>query len=155
MIEVGKKAPEFTLIDQDEKKVSLKEYLGKWLVLYFYPKDDTPGCTLEGIAFTKNKATFKKLGCEIVGISKDSCAKHCRFIEKHGLGVRLLSDPNGNVIDLYGVWRPKRFMGREFLGIVRSTFLIDPKGAIRHIWDPVSVTGHAEDVLETLKRLVS
>jgi len=155
MVQVGDKAPDFAILDQDEKKVSVKDYSGKWLVLYFYPKDNTPGCTVEAIEFTKAKGEFKDLGCEIVGVSKDTTAKHCKFISKRSLDIRLLSDLDGAVIDSYGVWRPKKFMGREFLGIVRSTFLIDPKGIIRHVWDPVSVKGHVAEVLDTVKELSS
>jgi peroxiredoxin Q/BCP len=149
----GEKAPDFSLQNQDGKTVSLKDYKGKWLVLYFYPKDNTPGCTIEAIDFTQNFSEFKKLGAVVVGISRDTPKTHCGFIEKKKLTIELLSDPEHKLMDAFGVWRPKKFMGREFLGTIRSTFIIDPKGIIRAVWDPVSVKGHAKEVLAKLSAL--
>jgi len=151
----GQKAPDFLLDNQNGKKTSLKDYAGKWLVLYFYPKDNTPGCTIEAIDFTQNLSLFKKLGAIVVGVSRDTPKTHCGFIEKQKLTLELLSDPEHKLMDAFGVWRPKKFMGREFLGTIRSTFIIDPKGIIRAIWDPVSVKGHAKEVLDKLTELTS
>jgi len=151
---IGKKAPAFTLPDQDGEKVSLKDYTGHWLVLYFYPRDNTPGCTVEAMDFTSLLPQFKKLGCAVVGCSKDSPKSHCNFIDKKGLKITLLSDEDHKVQEAFGVWRPKKFMGREFLGTIRSTFLIDPKGKVAFVWDPVSAKGHAKEVLEKVKEMV-
>lgn len=143
-----KKAPSFNLKDQDEKLVSLNEYKGKNIVLYFYPKDNTPGCSLEAMDFSALKDEFKKNNTVILGVSKDSCKSHQNFIDKKKLTIRLLSDPDSEVQKKYGVWRPKKFMGREFIGTIRSTFLIDSKGKVNKVWDPVKVKGHAKEVLE-------
>jgi len=149
----GQPALEFTLPDQDGRPVSLRDLRGKWVVLYFYPRDNTPGCTIEAMDFTKFNYRFAKLHAVILGVSKDTCQSHQKFIAKKKLGIALLSDPDTKVQKLYGVWRPKKFLGREFLGTVRSTFLIDPKGEIAKIWDGVSARGHAEEVLVELSRL--
>jgi len=149
-----KKAPTFSLPNQDGKTVSLMDFKGKWLVLYFYPRDNTPGCTIEAIDFTKQLSGFKKLNAEVVGISADSPESHCKFIEKKNLKITLLSDPEKEMIKKYKVWRPKKFLGREFLGIVRTTILIDPKGNIVHTWDKVRVKGHVDEVLKTLQEHV-
>ncbi|MBI2668876.1 thioredoxin-dependent thiol peroxidase [Candidatus Woesearchaeota archaeon] len=147
----GQKAPDFTLPNQDGKNVSLKDFLGKLAVLYFYPKDDTPGCTVEAIDFTKKADEFTKLGAVIVGVSPDSPKSHCKFIEKHRLNVQLLSDESKKVLREYGAWGQKKFMGREYLGVIRSTFLIDAKGEIMHSWTNVKVDGHVGEVLKLLK----
>jgi peroxiredoxin Q/BCP len=149
----GDQAPEFTLPDHTGTMVSLSELRGSWVVLYFYPKDNTSGCTAEAVDFTEQSARFKKLGAAVVGISPDSSESHARFIDKHGLGITLLSDTGKKTLALYGVWQKKKLYGREFYGVVRSTFLIDPAGTLRHIWNRVSVKGHAEEVLETLGEL--
>ena len=149
----GDPAPEFTLPDGEGAMVSLKDLRGSWVVLYFYPRDDTSGCTLEAVDFTAQAGTFKKLGAAIIGISPDSIESHARFTEKHGLGITLLSDTRKTTLAQYGVWQKKKLYGREFFGVVRSTFLIDPSGAVRRIWSKVSVKGHAEEVLEALKGL--
>ncbi len=148
----GSVAPDFCLLDSNKKEHCLNDYKGKYVVLYFYPKDNTPGCTLEAIDFSRLKEDFKKLGAVILGISKDSCESHQKFVDKQGLTITLLSDEDHKVQEKYGVWRPKVFMGREFLGTIRSTFLIDKKGKILKHWDKVSALGHAKDVLEELKK---
>ncbi|MCK5809265.1 thioredoxin-dependent thiol peroxidase [bacterium] len=147
------KAPLFTLFDTDGNELSLKEFAGKWVVLYFYPKDNTPGCIIEATGFTKFLPEFTEINTVILGVSPDSQASHQRFREKKQLEVRLLSDPDHTVLKQYGVWRPKKMFGKEFLGVVRSTFIIDPAGLVRHIWDKVKVTNHVETVLETVKTL--
>jgi len=143
----GSKAPDFCLLDSKKKKHCLEDYRGKWVVLYFYPKDNTPGCTLEAIDFSKLKDEFKKKDAVILGISKDSCESHQKFVDSKGLTITLLSDEDHKIQEKYGVWKPKVFMGREFLGTVRSTFLIDKKGIIKNMWSKVSVLGHAKEVL--------
>jgi peroxiredoxin Q/BCP len=152
-ITVGDKAPEFTLPDQDGKKVSLKDFKGKWLVLYFYPKDDTPGCTLEGIEFTAQQPAFKKTGAVVVGVSGDSAESHCEFIKKHSLGITLLTDADKGMMTAYGAFKQRLLYGKSFLGIVRSTVLVDPKGVVAHYWPTVNVQGHAAEILEKLKEL--
>ena len=146
-------APDFSIPDQDEKQVSLSDYKGKNVVLYFYPKDNTPGCSLEAMDFSFLKKDFEKLNTVILGVSRDTCKSHQDFIDKKKLTIRLLSDPDSAVQKKYGIWRPKKFMGREFIGTVRSTFLIDKKGKVRRAWDPVKVKGHAKEVLEAVKAM--
>ena len=146
-------APDFSLPDQNGTLTSLKDAKSKWLVLYFYPKDDTPGCTIEAIDFTKLASAFTKAGAIVWGVSPDSGKSHCGFIEKHGLGITLLSDVEKEVLALYGAWGKKKFMGREYMGVVRSTFLIDPVGKIAQVWRDVAVKGHAEEVLEAVRAL--
>ncbi|MDD5148668.1 MAG: thioredoxin-dependent thiol peroxidase [Candidatus ainarchaeum sp.] len=153
MLKENSPAPDFCLKDADEKQVCLKDFTGKWIVAYFYPKDNTPGCTLEAIYFTKYKKEFESLNAGILGISRDSCKSHKNFSKKRKLGITLLSDEDKKVHELYGVWRPKKFMGKEFLGAIRSTFLLSPEGKIAGYWDNVQVPGHVEEVLETLKKL--
>ena len=138
-----------------EKEICLNDFKGKWVVLYFYPKDNTPGCTREALDFTEKLEEFEKLGAVIIGVSKDSTRSHRRFIEKHGIRVILLSDPEHKVIEAYGAWGKKKRYGREYYGTVRSTFLIDPEGRVRKVWRNVKVKGHVEEVLKTLKELKS
>lgn len=145
------RAPDFVLHDTHGRQISLKEFTGKKVVLYFYPKDNTPGCTLEAMAFTKYQQDFDKLGAVILGVSQDSCQSHQTFTKNKKLTITLLSDPDHKVMKLYGVWRLKKFLGKEFLGTMRSTFLIDEKGKIIHVWDNVSAKGHAEEVLDAVK----
>lgn len=152
-LEVGDEAPDFCLLNQDEEQTCLKDYEGKNIVLYFYPKDNTPGCSMEAMMFTKYKPEFEKLSTTIVGISKDSCESHRKFIEKKNLNLTLISDEDKKIHQKYGVWRMKKFMGKEFMGTIRTTFLIDKNGKIRKIWDKVKVKNHAEDVLEEVKKL--
>lgn len=151
MLKEGQSAPDFSVQDQNGKDVSLKGLAGKWVVLYFYPKDNTPGCTIEAIEFTKFSDQFAKLKAVVLGLSPDSCASHQKFIKARDLSVRLLSDPDLVAHKAYGVWGKKKFMGREYMGTLRTTFLVDPKGKIAKIWENVSVKGHAEDVLNTLR----
>ncbi len=145
------KAPEFTALTTEEERLSLKDLKGAWVVLYFYPRDNTPGCTIEAEEFTGLIPQFKKLDAEVIGVSKDSCASHQKFVKAKKLKVTLLSDPDSEIQKAYGVWRTKKFMGRSFKGTIRSTFLIDPKGKIAAVWDEVSAKGHAEEVLTTLR----
>ncbi len=151
----GSEAPDFCLPDQDGQEVCLSEYRGKWVVLYFYPKDNTRGCTQEAKDFTDLIEEFEKLGAVVLGVSPDSVRSHKRFQERHGLKVRLLSDPEKEVIRKYGAWGKKKMAGREYFGVIRSTFLIDPQGRVRKVWPKVRVKGHAEEVLNVLKSLVS
>ncbi|MCU0848141.1 MAG: peroxiredoxin [Spirochaetes bacterium] len=148
------KAPDFTLPDQDGNTVSLKDYRGKWVVLYFYPKDNTSGCTVEAIDFTSLSTVFMELNAVIIGVSPDSCQSHQKFILKHDLGIKLLSDVEKKTLEGYGVWRIKKMYGREYFGVARTTFLIDPRGIIAHVWNKVNVKGHGEDVLSTLRELI-
>ncbi len=151
----GSVAPDFCLPDQDGQEVCLSEYRGKWVVLYFYPKDNTRGCTQEAKDFTDLIGDFEKLGAVVLGVSPDSVRSHKRFQERHGLKVRLLSDPEKEVIRKYGAWGKKKMAGREYFGVIRSTFLIDPQGRVRKVWPKVRVKGHAEEVLNVLKSLIS
>ena len=153
--QVGQDAPDFSAKDQNGKITSLKDYQNRWLVLYFYPKDNTPGCTTEAKDFTAYTKEFDELGAGILGVSPDSEKSHCKFIDKHDLSVELLSDPEHQVIETYGAWRLKKFMGKEYMGVVRSTFLISPQGKIAQVWDKVRVKLHVEKVLAELKAQVS
>jgi thioredoxin-dependent peroxiredoxin len=150
---IGDKAPDFSLPRDGGGKVSLKEFKGRKLVLYFYPKDDTSGCTKEAIAFTQAKAAFDRAGASVVGVSKDTVAAHDKFTAKHKLKVALGSDEDGEICEAYGVWVEKSMYGRKYMGIERATFLIDGKGKIAEIWHKVKVPGHAEAVLEAVKAL--
>ena len=145
------KASNFVLPSTNNKDFNLKDTLGKFVVLYFYPKDDTPGCTIETNDFNKLLSKFKKLDCEIYGISKDSIKSHDKFRDKYKIKFDLLADEELKVLKKYKVWGLKKFMGREFMGINRTTFLIDKKGKILKIWKNVKVKDHAKEVLETLK----
>jgi len=147
------KAPIFSIPSTNKSNYSLKESMGKYIVIYFYPKDDTPGCTIETNDFNKLLSKFKKLNCEIFGISKDNIKSHDKFREKFKVKFDLLSDEETKVLKKYKVWGKKKFMGREYMGINRSTFLIDPKGKIIKIWENVNVKDHALEVLETLKSI--
>ena len=152
-ITVGAEAPEFCLPSSNGKDVSLTSCRGKAVILYFYPKDDTPGCTKESIAFSELSRKFDKKNALVLGISKDSLASHMKFIAKHSLKVDLLSDSDGAVCESYGVWVEKNMYGRKYMGIERSTFLIDQKGRLKEIWRKVKVPGHAEKVLEALSAI--
>ena len=145
------KASNFTLPSTSQNNYSLKNSIGKYVVLYFYPKDDTPGCTIETNDFNKLLPKFKKLDCEIYGISKDSLKTHDKFRAKYKIKFSLLADEEIKVLKKYKVWGKKKFLGREFMGIIRTTFLIDKKGRIIKIWENVKVKEHAKEVLETLK----
>ena len=148
------KASNFTLPSTNQNDYSLKNSIGKYVVLYFYPKDDTPGCTIETNDFNKLLSKFKKLDCEIYGISKDGLKSHAKFRNKYKIKFDLLADEEIKVLKKYKVWGKKKFMGREFMGIIRTTFLIDKKGKILKIWKNVKVKDHALDVLETLKTFI-
>ncbi len=152
-MKVNSKAPSFSLPSTSNNIYSLKDSLGKYIVLYFYPKDDTPGCTIETNDFNKLLAKFKKLNCEILGISKDNLKSHGKFRDKYKIKFDLLADEEIKVLKKYKVWAKKKFMGREFMGIVRTTFLIDKKGKILKIWNNVKVKDHAKEVLETLQNI--
>ena len=154
MIKEKNLAPAFKLPSTNKKEFSLKDSLGNYVVLYFYPKDDTPGCTIETNDFNKLLPKFKKLNCEILGISKDNLKSHDKFRDKYKIKFDLLADEEKKVLKKYKVWAKKKFMGREFMGIVRTTFLIDKKGKILKVWENVKVKDHAKEVLETLKNIL-
>lgn len=149
----GTKAPDFTLPDGEGRSVSLGDFSGRVLVLYFYPKDDTPGCTKEACDFRDNLARLKRAGAAVVGVSRDTVKSHAKFAAKYGLPFPLLSDVEGGMLAAYGVWRKKTFMGKTFMGIVRTTFLVDGKGFVRRVWENVKVAGHADEVLAAIKEL--
>ncbi len=152
---INQPAPSFKLANQSEEMIALSNFQGQWLILYFYPKDNTPGCTTEALDFTNLLTEFTKLGATIIGVSPDSVASHGKFIAKKNLKITLLSDPDHQVAEAYGVWQLKKFMGKEYMGIVRSTFAIDSQGNIAFIWTPVKVKDHATAVLEWLKQQVT
>jgi peroxiredoxin Q/BCP len=153
MIEVGKKAPAFTLESSDGGKVKLSDHAGKIVVLYFYPRDNTPGCTVEANDFNAALPAFKKLGAVVLGASKDSIASHGKFRDKFSLAFPLLSDPDGKVLEAYGAWGDKVMYGKKMQGIIRSTVLIGKDGKVVQHWPKVSVKGHAAEVLEAIKAL--
>lgn len=146
-------APAFSLSDQEGKVRALKEYRGQWVVLYFYPKDDTPGCTVEACSFRDNFAALKKAGAVVLGVSVDPVKKHAKFVEKYSLPFTLLADEEKRVVELYGVWGKKKFMGREYMGTNRVSFLIDPKGKLAKIYDPVKPAEHVSEVLADIRAL--
>jgi len=152
-LQVGDKAPSFTLPTDGDAKVSLSELKGKSVVLYFYPKDDTPGCTAEAIAFSKDSKAFKAAGAVVIGVSKDSPASHDKFKAKYDLALTLAADEATKTAEAYGVWVEKSMYGRRYMGMERATFLIDAKGVIRQIWRKVKVSGHAPEVLAAVKAL--
>ena len=153
MLETGQPAPDFSLPRDGGGSVSLADLKGKTVVLYFYPKDDTSGCTKEAIAFTDLIDDFDAAGAVVLGVSKDGVTKHDKFRDKHGLKVALLSDEEGDVCERYGVWVEKSMYGKSYMGIERATFLIGGDGTLREIWRKVKVPGHAEAVLEAVKAL--
>ena len=151
MIKEKTKAPLFKLPSTEKREFNLKDTLGSFVVIYFYPKDDTPGCTIETNDFNKLLPRFNKLKCEVLGISKDNIKSHHKFKNKFKIKFGLLSDEKIDVIKKYKVWGKKKFMGREFMGIIRSTFLIDKKGKVLKIWKNVKVKNHVKEVLHTLE----
>jgi peroxiredoxin Q/BCP len=151
MLEVGKKAPDFTLSDQNGKKISLKDLTGKKVVLYFYPKDNTSGCTKEACNFRDDFPKFKKSEAVILGVSPDSVSSHKKFAEKYDLPFSLLADEDKKVVQLYDVWKEKSMYGKKYMGVERTTFIIDENGKIRQIFNKVKVDGHNEEVMKALK----
>lgn len=150
---VGQRAPAFTLPDGHGKKTGLAQFKGQWVVLYFYPKDDTSGCTLEAQEFQKRIKEFQKRGAVVVGVSPDDGKSHCRFAEKHGLEFPLLSDVQHKMLEKYGVWVEKSMYGRKYMGVQRATLLIDPAGKVAQVWEKVKPAGHAAAVLAALDAL--
>ena len=150
---LGDRAPGFSLPDKDGDTVELEQYAGSWVVLYFYPRDNTPGCTKEACGFSERLKEFEKLDAVVLGVSKDSEPSHGKFAARYDLRFPLLSDPEHRVMEQYGAWRPKQVMGREVLGAARMTFLIDPAGRIAYVWPKVQVWGHVEDVQKKLAEL--
>lgn len=152
-IDIGSKAPDFTLPSTGGRDITLSDYKGQIVVLYFYPRDDTPGCTKQACSFSDNFNALKKLNVAVIGISKDSVKSHEKFKEKYGLNFDLASDTEKTVIDAFGSWVEKSMYGKKYMGINRDTFLIDEQGIIRHIWRKVKVEGHTEEVLAEIKNL--
>ncbi len=153
MIETGKRAPAFTLPDHADEKVRLSALKGQWVVLYFYPRDDTPGCTTEACDFTAGLSKFKKMDAVVLGCSPDSTERHRAFRKKHKLKVGLLSDPDHKVMEKYGAWGEKTLYGKKTTGVIRSTVLIDPAGKVAHHWSKVRAKGHADAVRQRLAEL--
>ncbi len=153
--EAGQLAPDFSTPDQNETILSLSDFSNQWVVLYFYPKDDTPGCTTEAKDFTELNQKFSELGAKICGVSPDTGKSHCKFINKHNLSITLLSDPEHLLTEAYGAWRLKKFMGKEYMGVARSTFLIAPNRIIAYAWPNVKVKSHAQQVLTKLQELAA
>jgi peroxiredoxin Q/BCP len=150
MVEEGKKAPVFTLKNQDGEKIALKDFAGKQVVLYFYPKDNTSGCTKEAESFRDNIKAIRKKGAEVIGISGDSVESHHKFYTKLDLPFDLLADEDKKVLEKYGVWQEKKMYGKTYMGIVRTTVIIDEKGKVKKVFPKVKVNGHTEEVLEAL-----
>jgi len=153
MPEIGSTAPDFTLKDQDDNSITLSALKGKWVVLYFYPRDLTPGCTKEACNFQEALPDFKSLNAEIIGVSKDTVKTHRKFADKHNLDFTLVSDEEGIVCEDYGVWQKKSLYGKSYMGIVRSTFIIDPQGKIAKVYPKVSVKEHHTEVEQAIKSL--
>lgn len=150
-LETGDRAPAFTLPDQDGKPVSLRDFAGSTVIVYFYPADDTPGCTKEACQFNENLSAFQRSGATVLGISPDGAGKHVKFREKYGLAFPLLSDPEHEVMKAYGAWGEKTMYGKLTVGTIRSTFVVDEKGTVARAWYNVRAEGHAAKVLETLQ----
>ena len=155
MISIGDNAPQFTLSTNVGGQFSLADAAGKYLVLYFYPKDDTPGCTKEAIGFSEERAAFEAQNAMVVGVSRDTVKKHNKFISKYDLRIPLISDEDGSLCEAFGTWVEKSMYGKTYMGIERTTFLISPDGTVRHIWRKVKVAGHVEEVLRQLQALNS
>lgn len=151
-LEEGMQAPEFTADSTEGKKISLGDYKGKIVVLYFYPKDDTPGCTKEACSFRDAESQLQRLGVQVLGVSMDSIPSHEKFKKKYILNFPLLSDPDGKIISAYGVWKEGSLFGKTALGLSRSTFLIDQEGVIRKIWQGVKVEGHDQQIIDFIKK---
>jgi len=153
VIKAGDTAPDFTLPRDGGGEIALKDLRGSPVVLYFYPRDDTPGCTTEGKDFTCAAEEFSAAGATVLGVSKDSVASHDKFRDKHGLSIALLSDENGDTCERYGVWGEKQMYGKTFMGVERATFLIDGEGKIARVWNKVKVPGHVDEVLEAVRAM--
>ena len=153
-LKIGNLAPEFCLPNQDEVEICLKDLKGKWIILYFYPKDNTPGCTVEACDFTERVEKFEDLDAIILGISPDSPEKHRDFIEKQNLELTLLSDEKKDILNLYGAYGIKKNYGKEYLGVIRSTFIINPEGKIAGTFYNVRAKGHSERILKEFKKLI-
>ncbi|WP_342279098.1 thioredoxin-dependent thiol peroxidase [Candidatus Tisiphia endosymbiont of Myopa tessellatipennis] len=153
-LKIGDIAPNFTMPIGDNSKINLSDLTGKVVVLYFYPKDDTPGCTIEAGDFNKLKLEFEKMNAVIIGVSKDDLNSHDKFKKKYCLDFDLASDSNSDICEKYGVWVEKSMFGKKYMGVDRATFLIDKKGKIAYIWSKVQVAGHAEDVLNQVKKII-
>jgi thioredoxin-dependent peroxiredoxin len=153
MIAEGTQAPDFTLPDQDAKDVTLSTLKGQPVVLYFYPKDDTPGCTTEACAFRDARADYEAAGARVIGVSPDDVKSHGKFIKKHELNFTLLADVGAKICSAYGVWKEKSMYGKTYMGVERTTFLIDRDGVVRKVFPKVKVDGHAEAVLDAIKAL--
>ena len=153
MVQIDNIAPDFCLPNQDDVEICLRDLRGKWVVLYFYPKDNTPGCTTEACDFSEAAPDFSSINAIIIGVSADSTAKHRDFIEKKDLSITLLSDESGAMLKEYGIWQLKKNYGKEYMGIVRSTLIINPEGVIKAIWKNVKVKEHARIVKEKLEVL--
>lgn len=154
MLKVGDSAPLFELADQNGDLHKLEDYKGQWVVLYLYPKDMTPGCTTEACSFRDNYSAFEKMNVKVFGLSFDSVKRHAKFVEKESLPFTLLSDEEHKVIDAYGAWQLKKFMGREYMGTMRWTFIIDPEGKIAKIYDKVKVKVHVDEILEDIEHII-
>ncbi len=152
-LKIGASAPDFCLSDPERGEICLSDQRGKWVILYFYPKDNTSGCTLEALEFTLAEDEFKEKNTVILAASPDSLRSHTNFREKHNLTINLLSDTEKGVLEEYGAWQLKKMYGREYMGVVRSTFIIDPDGMIAYIWTKVKVKGHVDEVMTKLEEL--
>jgi len=153
MLKIGDKVEGFCLPNQDDEELCFRDIKGKWIVLYFYPKDNTPGCTTQACAFTEALPNFEALDALILGVSPDSPKKHRNFIEKKALKITLLADEEKELCNQFGVWQLKKFMGKEYMGVVRSTFIINPKGEIAEVWEKVRVKEHVAEVEKRLAEL--
>jgi peroxiredoxin Q/BCP len=153
MVEVGQPAPDFTLQNQHGQEITLSAFRGKPVVLYFYPKDDTPGCTTEACAFRDARSDYEKVGAKVIGVSPDTVKSHLKFVEKHQLPFTLVADTEKSVCESYGVWQEKSMYGKKSMGVVRSTFVIDGKGVIRQVFPKVKVDGHSDAVLAAIQAL--
>jgi len=153
MFKIGDKAPAFCIPNQDEVEICLRDLAGKWIVLYFYPKDNTPGCSTQACDFTQQEPLFDDMDAVILGISANTPKQHRNFVEKKDVGITLLSDEDKTICKFYGVWQLKKMYGREYMGVVRSTYIINPDGKIASVWEKVRVKGHIEAVKEKLKEI--
>lgn len=153
MLKIADNVPDFCLPNQDEEEICFRDIKGNWIVLYFYPKDNTPGCTTEACDFTAMVPDFRQLNATVMGVSPDSPSKHRNFITKQNLKITLLSDEKQNLCNTFGVWQQKKMCGKEYMGVVRSTYIIDPSGKVVANWTNVKVKGHAQEVKEKLEEL--